>query len=490
MPARPRIDRMRPNPRLAQHLLLILALAGWGLCFAPAPPRVARAAPPPAPAARRLVLRLARADLLPAAGARAALRRALGEPVAAPSASLPARDGSVYAVLELPRPLSGQALAAAVYAAGQAAGVLSAAPEAHFTAALIPDDPLFQQYQSNLHGPHGINAPPAWDLSLGDSVSVAVLDTGVTDHPELDGQRLSSGFDFISNPLASNDGDGWDPDAHDAGDYTAAQNSTWHGTHVTGIIHAAGNNASGLAGVAWGARFVPVRVLGAGGGDAFDLAAAIAWAAGLPVAGAPDNPHPAKVINLSLGAVGACPDYIQDALDRASAAGAIVVAASGNEGASASQFWPANCAGVIAVTSIDQASGSYPPYANTGPGVAVGAPGQAILSTWNYGTQAPGQPALGILYGTSMAAPHVSAVIALLASVHPALTTAGARALLTATARPYPPGSNCLPGLCGAGSLDAFATLQAALRQPPRSTCPGAPVSACAAYLPILTRPQ
>jgi len=165
-------------------------------------------------------------------------------------------------------------------------------------------------------GGFGTKAPAMWPSTNGSGVVVAVVDTGIRpNHPDLAGQILP-GYDMISADsnggyFRANDGDGRDADASDPGDWTegqcgTARGSSWHGTHVAGTIAAVANNATGVAGVAPGAKILPVRVLGRCGGTDVDIAAGMMWAAGVAVPGAPVNPNPAKIINLSLGGTGAC----------------------------------------------------------------------------------------------------------------------------------------------------------------------------------------
>ncbi|HXW10831.1 MAG TPA: S8 family serine peptidase, partial [Steroidobacteraceae bacterium] len=198
-----------------------------------------------------------------------------------------------------------------------------------------PDDPIFQGSQWYLKNesstPSAIDAVGAWDTTQGaDDVVVAVIDTGVRfEHPDLRrasaGGRLLDGYDFITDITTANDGDGRDADASDAGDWCQESGSSWHGTRVSGIVGALTNNATGIAGATWRGRILPLRGLGKCGGNDSDLIAATLWAAGIPVAGVPDNPNPAKVINLSFGSVGACPASWRDAIARVSARGTLVV---------------------------------------------------------------------------------------------------------------------------------------------------------------------
>ena len=201
--------------------------------------------------------------------------------------------------------------------------------------------------QWNLFGAWGINAPAAWDITTGsNSIVIAVIDTGITNHEDLIG-RTVPGYDFISDIPTANDGDSRDSDASDPGDwvafnecsiFSAAGNSTWHGTHVAGIIGASGNNLSGIAGINWNSKILPVRVLGKCGGSDSDIIDGMRWAAGLHVAGVPDNPNPAKILNMSLGGPGDCTQAYQSAIDAIIFAGVVVVAGAGNGNIDASGF--------------------------------------------------------------------------------------------------------------------------------------------------------
>src|SRR5436190_2016810 len=165
---------------------------------------------------------------------------------------------------------------------------------------LVPNDSSYAQLWGMQDADAGIRADKAWDLGNGSGVVVAVIDTGYTDHSDLVANVLP-GYDFVSDVTRSNDGDGRDADAHDPGNYTGTSSSNWHGSHVAGTIAAIGNNAKGVIGAAYGAKILPVRVLGAGGGDGSDIVDGIVWASGGTVPGVPDNPNPAEVLNLSLG---------------------------------------------------------------------------------------------------------------------------------------------------------------------------------------------
>ncbi len=344
---------------------------------------------------------------------------------------------------------------------------------------------------------YGANFENAWSLTTGSGVVVAVIDTGILPHPDIGsitlgsqtvtGNLVSAGYDFISDYRNANDAcdsigqpscsANRPPvnNAFDRGDWmTSAEvavgqyfedcrvkNSSWHGTHVAGTVGAIGNNNLGVVGGAYGAKILPVRVLGKCGGYDADIAAGILWAAG--VHRTIPNPNPAKVINVSLGGDGVCPSIYQDAINSATAAGAIVVVAAGNDSTSPSQFTPANCNNVIAVAATNRA-GSRASYSNFGTGIHLAAPGgdgvlasNAILSTLNSGTTTYNPAGFNYVayLGTSMAAPHVSAAVALLKANLPAITTAQARAVLQATATSFPGGSTCSTTTCGAGILNA-----------------------------------
>ena len=282
------------------------------------------------------------------------------------------------------------------------------------------NDPLYSK-QWNLTNPTvGIGNTGNARLYRGLKTTVAVIDTGYTRHPELI-HSLVPGYDFISNPVSGRDGNGRDADPTDEGDQAPfnlcgdmqdAQISTWHGTHVAGIIAARGQNRQGIAGVSDLAAIQPIRVLGRCGGQTSDIADAIMWAAGGHINGVPDNKHPAQIINLSLGGVRACPNAYQKAINFALSRGAIVVAAAGNAGIDASQFAPANCKGVIAVGNSTK-NGTRASDSNYGKTVTVSAPGTDILSLGIDSINRPnGKYNYVYRSGTSMAAPHVSGILA------------------------------------------------------------------------------
>ena len=361
-----------------------------------------------------------------------------------------------------------------------------------------------------------IDAEAAWGVTTGSSsIVVADLDTGVRfDHPDLTGKVLP-GYDFIHDIGTANDGDVRDANASDPGDYVTSadvgvvagctssdvSNSSWHGTQTAGLIGAATNNGIGMASVGRNVMVLPARVLGKCGGYDSDILAAMAWSAGISVPGVPANPTPAKVLNMSLGAAGACSQAYTDAIAQVNAAGAVVVVAAGNDGLDVGT--PANCAGAIAVAGVRH-SGSKVGYSDLGTTVSIAAPagncvngsGLAclfpLLTTSNTGTTVPvaasytGSGSDASL-GTSFSAPLVSGTAALIYSANPVLTPAQLLIALKSTARPFPttgfdanvkactaPTSvaqnaecYCTTSTCGAGLLDAgAATAMAAAIHP------------------------
>ena len=395
-------------------------------------------------------------------------------------------------VVKLPHRLGGAGLTRAVEQLARQSGVTRVEPDRLVLATGAgPDDPYYGA-QWNLQAPSagqvGIDAPGAWSLTTGAAgVTVAVLDTGFTDHPDLAG-RIVSGYDFVTNAAMANDGDGRDGDAHDPGDWITSaedqsgyfqgcgvQASSWHGTHVAGIIGAITDNALGVAGINATSPILAVRVLGKCGGYTSDIVDGMRWAAGLDVPGVPANTHPARVLNLSLGGVGACDSTWQSAIDDVRAVGAVVVAAAGNDGDLAANTAPGDCAGVIDVAATWR-SGNLGSYSNRGSAITVAAPGgdtvadpaDGIWSTLNAGTTVPGSPTYARYEGTSMAAPQVTGVVSLMLSINPALTPDQIRSLLVNTATPFAPGSTCTTALCGAGIVDASRAVAAASPlQPP-----------------------
>jgi len=321
-----------------------------------------------------------------------------------------------------------------------------------------PNDTNFSQQYGFGTGNGGIRATQAWDITSGAGTVVAVLDTGITNHSDLNANILP-GYDFIIDTAVSADGNGRDSDPSDPGDAYGGNPSSWHGTHVAGTVAAVTNNAKGVAGTAFSAKVVPVRVLGKGGGYDSDIADAVIWASGGSVSGVPANANPAEAINLSLGGSGACGSAMQTAINGAVGRGTTLVIAAGNSNANTSGFSPANCANVVAVGAVTS-TGARASYSNYGAIVDVAGPGSAVLSTLNTGTAGPGTETYASYSGTSMATPHVAGVVALMQSVaNPAKTPAQIEALLKSTARAFPsPPSQ----LIGSGIVNAKAAVDAA----------------------------
>ncbi len=387
---------------------------------------------------------------------------------------------------------------------------------------LTPTDPFWTDSREVLwhlkaptvERPGGANLPEAWDTSTGRNVVVAVIDSGITTHLDLD-TNIIRGHDFISGDngggfLVANDGDGRDADPADPGDWIddndltktvfsggsspcTKANSSWHGTHVAGTVGAVTGNNAGVVGIAHEGKVLVVRALGKCFGYGSDITDAIRWAAGAqpasgtwPDLGIPVNASPARVINLSLGSTSSsCSNSRQNAITAARAMGAVVVAATGND-SRATISSPANCSGVIAVTA-HTVEGDKARFANHGVGTTLSAPGggscttsvlnclpqgssgatgtiwRLITSTTNDGTTTPGAAIYAGQSGTSMAAPHVSGVAALLISAMPTLTVDSVRNVLAASAREFPAGTFCFGKVdnpCGAGMLDAARAVQ------------------------------
>jgi serine protease len=350
----------------------------------------------------------------------------------------------------------------------------------------------------------------AWAITQGSAAPVvAVLDTGITAHPDLDAHVLP-GYDFVSTLEYAGDGDGRDADPSDPGDFVsnadkaanpalfsgcAVENSSWHGTDIAGIVAAVTDNATGVAGVSWRARVLPVRVAGKCGADVRDIVDGMYWAAGVQLfdsAGLPLplNPNPAKVVNISFGGSDACSAAYQDAIDDLSARGVIVVAAAGNQHGAVSR--PASCNGVVGVAAVNR-DGFKTHYSNFGSRIVLATVGgdpsadgrwgallgdDGLLTLDNAGLQGP--DTRSVVYsrvsGTSFATPIVSGVISLMLSVNPGLTVPQLMAGLRASARPHvvsakigvcsaqnPGRCLCTAATCGAGLLDADQALRYAL---------------------------
>ena len=375
------------------------------------------------------------------------------------------------------------------------AGIASVEPDRRFYPALTPNDPEYPPSIGNPIGDPGqwhlfeatagIRMPTAWDRSTGSAgIVVAVLDTGIIAHRDLNPTRVLPGYDFFSDTVHDNDGTpGRDNDPTDPGDATVdgecgsgepGEDSSWHGLSVAGVIVATANNSTDIAGIDFAARLLPIRVLGKCGGTLSDVADAVRWAAGLPVAGVPINSTPADVINLSLSGDGLCTAAEQSAIDAAVAAGAVVVVAAGNEAVNVANVSPANCDNVIAVGAIAR-DGKIAAYTNVGLRVDLTAPGgddpdppdpvnnpsNGVLTLSNFGLTAPGADAVAVIQGTSFTAAQVSAVTSLMRAVDGTLSPGLVTDILKATARAFPD-TSCDTSLCGSGVLDADAALAAA----------------------------
>jgi serine protease len=443
---------------------------------------------------------------------------------------------------------------------------------------VIPDDPLFApspQASPPASGQWYLNTPSstpivlegsttedlsatdaitAWGITRGSAgIVIADVDTGVRfDHPDLlragRGGRLLPGYDFVGEDLnasngaaegtylIANDGDGWDPDPSDPGDWISSsdtanalfandtvESSSWHGTRVVGVYGAITNNDMGVAGMSWGAWVLPVRALGKGGGYDSDIIAGVEWAAGLPVTNpegppVPNNPFPADIVNLSLGGSGSCPSDYQDALEQVTAMGVLVIVSAGNGGApgtAAPVDAPANCSlvvpGVMGVVGLRNV-GTKVGYSSFGAGASIAAPAgncvqtsgdclRSIDTTTNLGTTVPGDNTYtnesNANLGTSFSAPIVSGIAGLMRSVNYNLTPAQLAARLQSSATPFPSGVTGVPtcpstdptsgecvcpndgSQCGAGMVNALSAVKAAQRPIgviaiPKSVAPGA----------------
>jgi serine protease len=416
-----------------------------------------------------------------------------------------------------------------------------------------PDDPLFRPTagasgQWFMQTPSAttilVNGVATQDLSATDAISawaittgstgtvIADVDTGVRfDHPDLlragFGGRLLPGYDFVGQDysrttgaalgtfLIANDGDGWDPDPSDPGDWVNTSDfmnplfpakdcgdpnnnngpvdSSWHGTRVAGVLGALTNNGVGVAGMTWNPYLLPVRALGKCGGYDSDILTGMQWAAGLSVTGVPDNPYPADIINLSLGGQGTCDatsPYLS-VISNLTGMGVLIVASAGNGGSTVDE--PANCPGVLAVAGLRNV-GTKVGYSSFGKEVGIAAPAgncvnssgtclRSIDTTYNTGLTVPAVNSytdqVNVNLGTSFSAPIVSGIAALMRAVNANLTPAQliTRIKSSASAFPQPAGLAVCPNLstggecacpndgsqCGAGMVNALSAVNAAL---------------------------
>jgi subtilisin family serine protease len=374
-------------------------------------------------------------------------------------------------------------------------------------AGTIPNDPNYPN-QSWHYAMVGL--PRAWSITTGSaSVIVAMLDNGIVfHHPGIGaagatyltggGNLLADGYDFAAQfpiPLCSggsvdnaDDGDGYDPDPSIPDDLDPSNPGCLgghlqfggHGLHTAGTVGAIGNDNYSVTGINWTVHIRPVRVLGLQSGDYFDIAQGVLYAAGLPA----DDGHggvltppaaPARIINMSLG--GPCPmgpdpapgaDLLHDAIvavtDPGLPGGGVLVVASAGNDATAVPPCPAAYSEVLAVGAVGP-SGARASYSNYGPWVGIAAPGGEVNAPdgtyWVYSTMcdftplaasptALCTPTQARLPGTSMAAPHVSGVAALLLAANPALTAADLRARLTSYVTPLDPAQEIGPGIVNA----------------------------------------
>ncbi len=334
--------------------------------------------------------------------------------------------------------------------------------ESHF----MPNDTRFAEQYALPAATGGISATLAWDTTKGLGARVAVLDSGVIMHADLAANVLA-GYDLVSNSTTAMDGGGRDSSALDPGNFAAAGvcgedkpafSSTWHGTHVAGIVGALGNNNLGVSGVAPSSKVVPVRVGGrCGVGTTADLIDGILWAAGVKVTGVPVNPNPVRVINISRGGYNTCIQSLQAAIYKVSDMGVLVVASAGNDNLNAGTMSPANCKDVL-VVGASNAMGNRSAFSNFGDKVDISAPGSAVLSTHNTGAQGPVTDSYFAMTGTSMSAPHVAGVAALMTSVNPAMGMRAAKTLMKETATPF---TTACTG-CGTGIVNAEKAVLAA----------------------------
>lgn len=372
----------------------------------------------------------------------------------------------------------------------QSANIEWVEPDAHEKHSLAPNDPdasLQWNLMSPTMYPGSANLGPAWDVTTGSATTViAVIDTGVRRISEFS-SRLVTGYDFVTDPTAANDGDGRDADPNDPGDWelagecgtgSAQADSSWHGSHVTGIVAATGNNSSGIAGVNWRTRILPVRVLGKCGGNRSDIIDGMLWAAGIDVPNVPTNLNPAKVINMSLGGsspggCGASSAYME-AINLIKARGILIVVAAGNNDAEAANIVPASCDGVMTVGAVSHLGyrASYSNYSQQYK-VDISAPGGdqnkygeigGIYSTVNSGKTVPETTAAIVPYqGTSMAAPHVAGIASLALARDSQISPEVLYLAMLFASRSFPSDSTCITyyPLCGLGIVDAELTLLA-----------------------------
>lgn len=374
-----------------------------------------------------------------------------------------ARPGATGEVLRFVQPLAGDEMRRLLRAFADDPRVAFVEPDVRMqhtglATKSLPDDPRFTDAQWHFHDAiGGIDVPAAWSTSTGSGIVVAVVDTGIVAHADMDANVLPNGYDFITSGYTSGRGvNGRVPGGFDLGDWSGAgecttkdRDSSWHGTHVAGTIAQVTHNGLMGAGVAHGAKILPVRVLGRCGGTLSDVVDGIVWAAGGEVPGVPTNTTPADVINISLGGGGTCSpgSAMHSAIALAVSRGATVVVAAGNAAMDAGFVSPASCTQAITVGATNvHAARAF--YSNFGEVVDLSAPGGDmnpadaergwIWQAVNAGKRTPEGDTFGGMIGTSMSAPHVAGIAALMQSVAPQRLAQGSvEYLLRSTARPF-----------------------------------------------------
>ena len=299
-------------------------------------------------------------------------------------------------------------------------------------ASQAPNDPMYSQ-QWNLHS---INVESSWQDTKGKGATVAVIDTGISEVPDLKETSFAKGYDFVNDREDARDDNG-------------------HGTHVAGTIAQSTNNGFGVAGIAYEATLIPLKVLSAsGGGTVADIAEAIRFAAD----------HGANVINMSLGGGGES-SAMAEAIDYAHKKGVLVIAAAGNSGQNSASY-PARYPHVLGVAALDS-SGQKAAYSNFGAGVGISAPGGSTSGENTAGgilqntiDPSTGESTFAAFQGTSMAAPHVAGVAALV-SASGVKDPDEVAAALTQSARKV---QDDQLNHYGAGKLDAAAAVKLALK--------------------------